>query len=282
MFQLISYINGEYIAGSKGISLFDLGLCRGYGLFEYTRTYSGIPFYLEKHLQRLKEGARTLELQLPLTDEEISSIIKTLMQKNRLEEAGIKFIITGGNSFDLTLSQIPTFAITTYPLTQSPSIWWEKGVSIITQQEEIFLPHVKTLNYLPAILALKKARKQNAFDVLFYDDKQKISELTTSNFFAFKKGTLITPSHKILEGVTKWVVVQLAKEHFPIEERDIHLQELKEIDEAFLTASNKEILPITSIDSLNVGNGKVGPKTEELIKLFKQHAQEYQGSPLCL
>ncbi len=106
--------------------------------------------------------------------------------------------------------------------------------------------------------------------MLISEDK-KILECVTSNFFAvIDKKLITTPKDKILAGITRKIVIQLAKKlKIPVEERDIDLREIKNFDEAFITATNKEILPIIKIDRARIGGGKVGEITKILMEEFK-------------
>lgn len=281
--DLIIYQNGQYISEKSGsISIFDLGFARGFSLFEYLKTYGGKPFYLSLHLQRLKEGMKKFSMDYPVDEKEIQSIIFTLLQKNRLKEASIKIFITGGISMDLTPGT-PTFVITTYPLTELPRSFYEKGISIITKKYLRPFHDVKTTQYAHAIMAMQEAKQKRAQEILYIHEDERVLELSTSHFFGVKNGSIITPRRDILYGVTKDIVLSLCKEVIPFQERDIELSELYDFDEAFLTASNKEVLPITKINDEKIGDGKVGTITKKIMHLFARHTEEYaKETYLCV
>ncbi|HWS84092.1 MAG TPA: aminotransferase class IV, partial [Ktedonobacteraceae bacterium] len=130
------------------------------------------------------------------------------------------------------------------------------------------LPEAKTSNYVAAIRALKEAARHGANDALFVNEQGHVLEATRSNFFVFRGDTLITPRLRVLIGITRNVILSLARGRFTIEERPILLEELSTVDEAFLTSSSKEITPVVQIDDWMIGDGKPGPRTYELEQRF--------------
>ena len=115
---------------------------------------------------------------------------------------------------------------------------------------------------------MKKAARHNVSDALFVNEQDHVLEGTRSNFFVFRGDTLITPRSEILYGITRNVVLELAKGRFAIEERPILLSELPQVDEAFMTSSSREITPVVQIDEIVIGSGKPGPRTYELEQRF--------------
>ncbi len=270
----IAYINGEYVSQSQAkISILDLGLTRGYGVFDFFRTYQGIPFYFEDHFIRLKNSAKTLNLNFSTTQEELKKIIFSLMKKNKQKEAAIKVILTGGETFhSFELNENPTFIVTTLPLPIYPREFFTDGVKIISKEHSPFLAECKTLNYIPALVAMQEASLHGAKEVLFtYNNR--IMECGTSNFFAFKGNTLITPARDIIFGITRKAILKIANDHFNIEERDISKDEINTFDEAFISASNKEIWPVKQIDENLVRDGKVGLNTKKIMSLFNAYTR---------
>ena len=267
----LSYVNGEYTQEAK-ISVLDLGLIRGYGVFDFLRTYGKQPFHLAAHLKRFRTSAQLLQLSVTQSDENIRAIIQELLLKNSLPEAHIRLILTGGESSDNLLPEgKPNFLVLVRPITPYPPQLYLEGISIITFQSERFLPECKSLNYIPAILALLKAKEQKAIEALYMNSQREVLEGTTSNFFLFKRGVLITPQNGILPGITRDVVLKLTQNTFPIELRPVQMEELSEAEEVFLTASNKEIMPVVRINNATVGNGKVGKGTKEVMRLFREY-----------
>ncbi len=124
------------------------------------------------------------------------------------------------------------------------------------------MPGAKSINYIPAILCQAEARSQQAIEAVYVDRDGYLLEGTTSNLVALRGDTLITPPcDRILPGITRQVVLQLARREFAVEERQLHKDEIRLFDEAFLTSSVKEVVPVVAIDSVQVGDGRPGRRT---------------------
>jgi branched-chain amino acid aminotransferase len=280
----VFYINGSYIQDEEAkISALDLGIVRGYGVFDYLRTYGGRPFHLTEHLLRLQFSAEYVGITLPKTIAEIEEIIITLLkQKTWNRESSVKIIVTGGTSIDHFLpDENPSLLIHVYPCNPFPEACYEHGIRVVTTRHMRTVPMSKTLHYTPAIMALRSGRGIDALEALYVNSKEEILEATTSNFFAFKNGELITPeSEEILLGITREIALGLAQGHFPINIRPITLSEIPDFDEAFISSSTKEILPVIQIDGKQIGDGKVGEKTRKLMQFFKDYTNQEQWPEL--
>jgi branched-chain amino acid aminotransferase len=270
----IYYLNGVYVREDEAkIPIVDLGVVRGYGIFDYLRTYRGVPFHLWEHLLRLKYSAEQIGLHLPNTMEEIEKIILKLLCENNFPESSIKIVVTGGLSSDHMMPEKnSTLMILVYPFKPFPEEFYTQGIRAITTPLFRPVPFAKTTHYIPAIMALHKAREVGAHEALYLNAEREVLEATTSNFFALKKGTLITPaSEEILYGITREVILKIAS--CPVEIRPIRYEELASLDEAFISSSNREIMPISQIDDFCF---ELGPKTRELKEQFRNYTS--QGS----
>jgi branched-chain amino acid aminotransferase len=273
------YVNGHYVKEEEAkISILDLAILRGFGVFDYLRTYRGRPFHLWDHLLRLKYSADHIGLTLPNSLTEIQEIVDTVQKLNSLSEASIKLLVTGGVSSDqFTPHSVSNLIIFAYPLSSYPHHFFNEGIKVITTRLTRSLPMSKTTQYTPAIVTMQRGKTQNANEALYINAQEEILEATTSNFFAFKKGTLYTcSSEEVLIGITREVVLKLCRPHFPIEMRALRYDEIPEMEEAFITASNKEVMPVIQIDALKIGNGKVGPKTKQIMELFRSYTENSQ------
>ena len=285
MNQPIYYINGNYVPESEAkLSVFDLSILRGFGVFDYLRTYRKRPFHLWDHLERLNYSAKNLGLEIPCNLGEITAIIDRLIGLNQLqEEAGIKIIVTGGISADQFTPQTASLIILVYPLVSYHSSFYTKGIPTITTSLSRNFPTLKTIQYAPAIVTLKVHAKHKAEEAIYLNQNQELLEATTSNFFCFKKDTLYTcNSHEILLGITREIVLTLASAKFPIQLSPITYKELSTIDEAFITSSNKEVMPVTQIDHYRIGTGEVGPRTKELIQSFRKYTEQPDWKALSI
>ena len=281
--QGLCFLNGSWISLDQAtISITDLAVIRGYGAFDYLRTYRGLPFHLEDHLIRLKKSADTLGLSLPYSFEEIEEMINEGLEKTSYPETAIKLLLTGGVSEDqFNLAKSPTFCMMVYPLKLTPLKQYQKGIQVITTRNCRPMPQVKSTCYLPALAAFQKAQELGADDALYINQNDEILEGLTSNIFVVQKSRLITPhSEEILVGITREIVKRCAASDIPFEHAKLPVSDLPNWDEAFLTSSNREIMPIVAIDGTPIGDGTVGPMTKEIQRRFKAYTQEPGWLPL--
>lgn len=271
----IYYINGDYVAAESAcLPLNDLGIVRGYGVFDFLRTYNGIPFKLREHVQRLQKSAELIGLNLPWSPLEIEAIAQETLRRNHLPEANIRIIATGGISSDfITPSGKPSLIVIVTPVTEYSEAYYNRGIKVITVQTERFIPGAKSLNYISAIVALQKAKQADALEALYVDQHGHVLEGTTTNLFAFRDDQLITPKENILYGITREVVLELAQNKFDVIEKHLLLSELNNYDEVFITATNKEVMPVVQIDELQIANGKPGKNTQLLMQLFYNYTK---------
>ncbi len=272
------YINGKFVPEKRAkISVFDLGFSRGYAVFDFLRTYNGKPFYLNEHLKRLLNSAKLIGLKHNYSLNSLRKIVLKTLEKNKLKEANIRIYLTGGEAKDFLTPSKPNLIVIITPIKKLPEYLYTKGGKLITKISERILPQAKTIVYTEGIKFLQEAKRKGAIEVLLISKDGKILECTTSNFFAVINKKLITPpKDKILEGITRKVVFQLAKKlKISVLERDINFGEIKKFKEAFITATNKEILPIVKIDKIKIGNGKVGEITKVLMAEFKKLTGNY-------
>ncbi|HTI14796.1 MAG TPA: aminotransferase class IV [Dictyobacter sp.] len=264
------YINGRWVhPGEATISINDVGVLRGYSIFESFRTYDRRPYHLESHLERLYRSAAIIDLEVGYTRAQLTEIVRQIIEKNAFKHATIRMLVTGGESEDGILpGGTPGLAVLITELGERDMERFAQGIKLITTPLQRTAPEAKTSNYIAAIRALKVAAKQDASDALFVNEQDEVLEGTRSNFFAFKGDTLITAREGVLIGVTRNAVLKLAAERFKIEERPIRKTELAEIDEAFITSSSKEITPVVQIDEIVIGSGKPGARTYQLEEAF--------------
>ncbi len=265
------YVNGAFVPASQAaLQLDDLGLVRGYGVFEVLRTYGTRPFGLRAHLERLQRSAAQIELDLPWSLAELESIVETTLARNDPTDVTIRIIATGGSSSSfLTPEDRPSLLVMLAAVKPTPEQQYRDGAALITFDCPRFMPTVKSLNYITAIMGQRRARAAGAIEALHCDAQGMISECTTSNFFIFRGDRLITPVLDVLPGITRAAVLELADDLFEIDQRPIHRSELALADEAFITSTTKEIMPIVRIDEQIIGDGVVGARTRRLLQLFR-------------
>lgn len=277
---MLAYIDGKFLEDKDArISVLDLGLLRGCAVFDYLRTYDRQPFHLWDHLLRLRYSAGLIGLAMPPLPQ-VQGIVEQLLDATK-GESGLRILLTGGTSPDPLLPRSdPSLICIASPLQPYPSSYYQQGLCAITTTLQRSFPTCKTTHYLPAIVALSK-QSGGAQEVLFLSAKGELLEGSTSNLFFFMGDALYTcHSEEVLFGITRELVLRLCKPLFPILERGIHLQEIPEVQEAFLTASNKEIMPLVQIDGMRIGSGQVGPRTQLVMQRFGDYVRKRHWPPL--
>ncbi|HEY0757605.1 MAG TPA: aminotransferase class IV [Ktedonobacteraceae bacterium] len=264
------YVDGQWVHPDQArISLNDMAVLRGYSAFEALRTYDRRPFHLAEHLQRLYHSAKLIDLELPYTQAEIARVVEETVERNTYRHAAVRMLLTGGESEDgVTASGQPRLIVMITHLDERDPARFARGYRLSTSRLQRDTPEAKTSNYTAAVRALKEVARLGADDALFVNERDHVQEATRSNFFIFHGTTLVTPREEVLLGITRAVVLDLARRRFTVEERPILLEELALVDEAFVTSSSKEITPVLQIDEQVIGSGQPGPHTTELEQLF--------------
>lgn len=275
----IYYVNGEFVKQEDAkVSVNDLAVIRGYGVFDFLRTYNGHPFHLRDHLDRLERSAKLIGLPLPLSIEEITNLCLEALGLSSYTEKKVRIVITGGISPDgITPGNQPSLLLMVSAATATPDNWLKEGTKVVTCAVDRFMPGSKTINYIPAILCQKEATSQGAIEAIYVDRNGYMQEGTTSNFFVIIKGTIVTPPcDRILPGITRQIVCELAqKGGINVVERNIHKDEIPLLDEAFITSSIREVVPVVQIDSKQIST-EVGPLSRKMVALFREYSEKYQ------
>ena len=268
------YFDGKIIPVSKArISPDDLGVLRGYGVFDFLRTYNGRPFHLKEHFVRFQNSAKKIGFKVPVSFAEVEKVIYLLLKKNKVSDGSFRLVLIGGSTTAGLQVQKPVFYILAEPVYEPTKKDITQGVKIITHEHMRYVPEAKSTNYIHAVNLQKEIRKQKAFEVL-YKYGGEIYECSTCNIFLIKGKTLITPRDGILGGITRQVLLKLAKLSFKIEERPVLVSEIREVDEIFVAGTNKTVLPVVVVDDIKIGNGKVGEQTKILKALFDEYSKD--------
>ena len=268
------YFNGTIVPTDQlAVGVTDLGLLRGYGLFDYFLTYNGRPFQWDWYWERFQNSATRMHLPLPLGKEETRAIVMDLIERSvsagSPTDIAFRFVMTGGYSADSISIERPNLLILAEAIHPVPTVQYEQGIKVILDEYVREMAEVKSTDYKRVILMAQAIRSAGASDLL-YQKGGEISELSRSNFFIVKRDRLVTPNRHILHGITRKTIIQLAQSDFQVEERPVVLSELYDADEAFTTSSTKKVLPITQIGDLTIGDGHVGPKSKFLLAQFDE------------
>jgi D-amino acid aminotransferase len=277
------FLNGRIIdAARASVSVYDRGLLYGDGLFETMRAYKGVAFAIEEHFHRLRTSADILGLPIPNLD--WPAIIAELLDKNGLagQDAWVRLTITRGPAEPRVIPPDlakPTSIVMVRPLDREIATYQRRGVKValLPFSRHGFIPEHKSLNYLPAVVGRVLAMYHGAYEGIFVRNDHVLTEGTTTSVFIVRDGALWTaPEGGILPGVTRRTVIDLANENeIRVVERDITTTDLRLADEAFLTSSMIEIVPIVQVDEAALGTGHPGPLTGRLQKLYAGAVKAY-------
>ena len=275
MGEITYYVNGSFVPPTQAmLPLNDLGIVRGYGVFDLLRTYGKTPFRLRDHIHRLESSASQIGLGLPWSTEELEDVVLQTYARNDIPDASIRIVVTGGPSTNFMTPQgNPSLMVMVHPVAPYPASYYSQGSKAVSTLIERTMATVKSLNYIGAIMAMNDAEKTGAVEAIYLDAHDRLTEGTRANLFVVRGERLITPREGVLKGITRQVVMEIATNDFEVVEHPIHYHELSLIDEAFLTSTTKEILPVVQIDEHVIGTGKPGPKTQRIIELFNAYVQ---------
>ena len=285
------WIDGSIVEeGAARVAVTDHGLLYGDGIFEGMRVIAGRVFRIERHLDRLEFGARTLLLALPHPREEIRRIVEDTVRAFGQREAYVRLVVTRGEGplgvDPTTCPRAKLFCIVnTIKLFSEEQR--ERGLDMITSSyrrpsADVLDVRVKSLNYLGSVLAKLEARQHEADEALLLNQRGHIAEAAVANVFALRGELLLTPpaSDGCLEGINRGSVMELApKLGLTVKEQSIGRADLLQADEVFLTGSGAGIVAVRGLDGRILGVGKRGKVTARLSELHRALA-EAEGTPI--
>ena len=278
-------VNGR-ICGEQDavVSVFDHGFVFGDGVYEVLRTYGREPFLFGPHMRRLRDSAAMIALDVPFTDAELLARVRETVEAFGHDgECYVRLLLTRGVgefSYDPRACPTPTLVVIVKAHVAPPPAVFADGVRIalvgVTRNHPGSVnPRIKSNNLLNNALAMQEALKRGAFEALMKNYKGEIVECSQSNVFLVKEGTLLTPplDAGLLAGVTRAFVIGLAADlGVPCQERPLFEGDLDTAEEAFLTSTTREIVPIVAVDERRIGSGHPGAVTLRLLDEFRARA----------
>jgi branched-chain amino acid aminotransferase len=270
---LYYYINNQFIpADQAAVSVKDLALQRGYGVFDFFKTINGEAQFLDEHLNRFFNSAQHLRLPVAYSKEALKAIIAELMQQNNMADSGIRITLTGGASESGYAIATPNLIITQQAMQFNHQLAG-KGFRLITYQHQRQLPFAKTTDYIMGIWLQPLIQQQHADEILYHQNGW-ITETPRANFFIVTKDQkIITTKNNILQGITRNRIINIAQNEFEVEERDIHLNELPDAAESFITSTTKQLMPVSQIDEIMIGKGTTGEISKWLFNQLVFHVK---------
>jgi len=271
------------------VSVFDHGFLYGEGVYETLRTYNGQPFLFERHMRRLRKSAEMLALAVPITNAEIDTRFRETVRAAGLgdspsREAYIRILVTRGVgelSYDPAACPTPSIVVIVKPHVAPGADVFERGVrvalvEIVRNHPGSVSPLIKSNNLLNNALGMQEAARRGGFEGVMRNYRGELAECTQSNLFVVKDGAALTPpiDAGLLPGITREFLFEIgADAGIPVREAVLKDADLFGADEAFLTSSTREVVPIVQVDDRQIGAGIPGPITRSLLEGFRRQAQ---------
>lgn len=277
------WLDGKLVPQEEAkVSVYDHGLLYGDGCFEGIRVYNGRIFKFASHLDRLWESAEAIRLTPAHAREVVTHAVRETLQANGLTNAYIRLVFTRGvgtlglNPF---LCERASTIIIADRIRLYPEELYENGMAVIVAKRRRIPPasldpKIKSLNYLNNILAKIEAIDAGVLEAIMLNMQGHVSECTGDNVFVVKDGRIFTPPTEagILHGITReFVIEEVAPARgLSVRSRMMTIDELLGADEVFLTGTAAEIIGVTKVDDLTIGDGRVGPVTRALTEEFRR------------
>lgn len=279
-FQLPAFYKGKIVAvDTITLSPSDLGMLRGFTIFDVMVVEHGRAFLWERHYDRLVSSARSMGLVVPLDKAAYGKALAELIAASPTQELVLRTVLSGGPSENgfTPESGRETFYILTEARHRLPESVYQEGVKLITLPYERYLPQVKFANHAVSIWDLGRRKRERAFDTLYVADGV-ISEASQGNVLLVQDGSLVTPREEVLWGIVQGIVMELAAASgIPTEWRSIALEELLAADEVLLTGSSKGIVPVVRVNEHVIGDGKPGPMSVRLSAVYTKYIDSEHG-----
>lgn len=268
-------LNGHvYPSDRAQLSITDMGLWYDFGVFESLKVIHGVVFHPELHIARLKQSAKLVGFKIGASNKQIAAWIDSIAIKNKLNTAWIKIAVYGNPN---THNDIRLF-IFSMDLPTYPDEYYSHGAKVITYEAERFLPQAKSFNMLTNFTALQAAKKSNALESILINHINEATEGTRTNLFVIDhKNRVIMPPHdQVLGGVTKTLLLDIFKHtDLNVIESVISEEQLISSKEVFITSTSMGVMPITTINNVTIGKGKVGPITQKVMVLWAEYQDAY-------
>jgi branched-chain amino acid aminotransferase len=283
---VVAVIDGSLRSEERAtISVFDRGFLFGDSIFEVLRTYGGRPYELGAHLDRLGRSARGMGIPMPIDARRFAREVERALAKAANAESYVRIVLTRGKGplhIDPRTAEKPTRVVMVSPLLEIASELYAHGVDLTTVRFARATDHsraegAKVSAYVANMLAFWHAREQGGYEALMVADDGHVSEGNSSNVFVVKGGEILTPplSLGILPGITRGLVQRLAGElAVPFRETMLFATDFERGDEAFLTSSLREVVPVVRIDGRKIGDGLPGPLTLRLLDAYRARTRE--------
>jgi len=276
-------VNGEVRPAAEArVSVLDTGFTFGDSVYETLRTYGGRPFHLDRHLARLRSSAGRLSMPVP-ADADLAKDVQAVLDRARNPESYIRIMVSrgvGDVSYHFDRVSGPTRVVIVKPYEPLPERLYAEGVAVVVSHvrrnsPRALDPAIKSGNLINNILAVQEAQAAGALEPILLNERDEVAEGASANVFVVKGGAVRTPplDAGILPGVTRQLVLEIGRGlGLPMREEALRVLDLRAADEAFITSTLKEAVPVRTLDGQPVGEGRPGPVTLRLLQAYRDYA----------
>ncbi len=248
----------------------DIQFAYGFGVYETMKVRAGLLYFPERHVARLLESARIIELPHKLSRELLLTALRELCRANELDNANVKLLLIGGD----TAADAKLFIMALAPYFP-PRKSYREGVGVITVAAERPYPQAKSLSMLTSTVAFRRARAAGAYDALLLNRDGFLTEGTRTNlFYTNGTGLYTPPAEQVLSGVTRATVIEaLGEAGYTVHERPLRADELGSYAGFFLTSSSSKVIPIGRIDEQPISIPEI---VHTAAKLYDDYLKAYR------
>ncbi len=274
-------INGKLTqADSSLISVFDIGLLRGYGIFDFFPIRKGQPLFVEDYFDRFYRSASLMKLEVPIDRPMLLDRVARLVAQNDIVDGYIKLVLTGGTSSDGYTPTKNNLYILQHGKVTYPDHFFSNGIRLILQNHHRNNPTIKSLNYANAVRQRELLDTVSALDILYHDGRY-IQETSRANFFLIDQHKVLhTNVDDVLSGVTRNRIISIAKQQgLEVNESKVPLELIPSAQEAFISSTTKPLLPVHQINDHVIGMGASMSLTNQLRVALANHIDEYLSHP---
>lgn len=285
------WLNGEITPLEQAkVSVADHAHLYGDGLFEGIRIYGRKVFKLDEHLDRLYNGLRYLGIRMSIDQAQLKAIVLDVCKQADNDDGYIRLNVTRGSGLGLDPKALkdvaPNVMVMCSTLSLYPPEAYQRGLDVVTTSFRVMPadcldPQLKAIGrYVANIMAKAEANRQGAGEGLMLNTQGYVAECTGDNLFVVKNGIVRTPhpSSGILNGITRRTVIEIARrEGITVVEDTMTKVDIFDADEAFLTGTAAEVIPMITLDGQAIGSGKPGETTMCLMGRFREETKH--GTP---
>lgn len=282
-------VNGTILPAAEArVSVLDNGFTFGDSVYEVVRTYGGQVFEPGRHFRRLRASAARLGFGVAASDQELLRQVDALLARASGGESYVRIIVTrgvGDCSYDFARVGEPTVVMIQKALPPYPARHYEAGIKVAAvdirrNHPRALDPAIKSSNLLNNVLAMREAQARGCDEPLLLNQEGFLAEGASTNVFVVAEGTFLTPplSAGILAGITREVVLELLRGlGLTCHQKPLQLDTLLGADEAFMTSTTREVVPVCSVDDAPIGDGRPGPYTCRVMDAFHAYAPAHCG-----